>query len=162
MSRTALTGRGCGSIGSMLPRLLTRLPALLPVRLLGAVLVALAVLGTGCSAQDTQQGTTAAPGRSTPAWARGLRTVPESGLPAEARTTLTLIEKGGPFPYAKDGAVFGNFERELPRQSRGYYHEYTVPTPGERDRGARRIVMGQGHETYYTDDHYESFKAVLR
>ncbi|WP_432179873.1 ribonuclease domain-containing protein [Streptomyces sp. NBC_00063] len=142
----------------MLPRFLTRLPALLPVRLLGAVLVALAVLVTGCSAQDT----TAAPGRSTPAWAQSMRTVPESGLPAEARTTLTLIDKGGPFPYAKDGAVFGNFERELPRQSRGYYHEYTVPTPGERDRGARRIVMGQGHETYYTDDHYESFKAVLR
>ncbi len=94
--------------------------------------------------------------------ARSVATVPESGLPAEARTTLTLIDKGGPFPYAKDGAVFGNFERELPRQSRGYYHEYTVPTPGERDRGARRIVMGQSHETYYTDDHYESFKAVLR
>jgi ribonuclease T1 len=91
-----------------------------------------------------------------------MATVPESRLPAQARTTLGLIDKGGPFPYAKDGAVFGNFERELPRQSRGYYHEYTVPTPGERDRGARRIVTGQSHETYYTDDHYESFKAVLR
>ncbi|MGW6401789.1 ribonuclease domain-containing protein [Streptomyces sp. NPDC055134] len=138
----------------MLPRLLTRLPALL----LGALLVAPALLVTGCSAQDTR----AVPGRSTPAWAQGMATVPESRLPAEARTTLGLIDKGGPFPYAKDGAVFGNFERELPRQSRGYYHEYTVPTPGERDRGARRIVTGQSHETYYTDDHYESFKAVLR
>ncbi|MFF1398363.1 ribonuclease domain-containing protein [Streptomyces sp. NPDC058287] len=142
----------------MLPRQLTRLPTLL----LGALLVALALLVTGCSAQDTQQDTPAVPGRSTPAWARSMPTVPEPGLPAEARTTLTLIDKGGPFPYAKDGAVFGNFERELPRQNRGYYHEYTVPTPGERDRGARRIVMGQSHETYYTDDHYESFKAVLR
>ncbi|RFC76282.1 ribonuclease domain-containing protein [Streptomyces sp. AcE210] len=142
----------------MLPRQLTRLPTLL----LGALLVALALMVTGCSAQDTQQDAPAVPGRSTPAWARGMPTVPESGLPAEARTTLTLIDKGGPFPYAKDGAVFGNFERELPRQSRGYYHEYTVPTPGERDRGARRIVMGKSHETYYTDDHYESFKAVLR
>ncbi|MCX5080418.1 MULTISPECIES: ribonuclease domain-containing protein [unclassified Streptomyces] len=142
----------------MLPRQLTRLPTLV----LGALLVALALLVTGCSAQDTQQDTPAVPGRSTPAWARGMSTVPESGLPAEARTTLTLIDKGGPFPYTKDGSVFGNFERELPRQSRGYYHEYTVPTPGERDRGARRIVMGRSHETYYTDDHYESFKAVLR
>ncbi|MFB7418744.1 ribonuclease domain-containing protein [Streptomyces sp. NPDC056121] len=142
----------------MLPRQLTRLPTLV----LGALLVALALLVTGCSAQDTRQDTPAVPGRSTPAWARGMSTVPESGLPAEARTTLTLIDKGGPFPYAKDGSVFGNFERELPRQSRGYYHEYTVPTPGERDRGARRIVMGRSHETYYTDDHYESFKAVLR
>jgi len=134
----------------MLPRLLTRL--------LGTLLITLAVLVTGCSAQDTS----ADPARSVPAWAHGMSTVTESGLPAEARTTLGLIDKGGPFPYAQDGAVFGNFERELPRQSRGYYHEYTVPTPGERDRGARRIVTGQGHETYYTDDHYQSFKAVLR
>ncbi|MFG2523256.1 ribonuclease domain-containing protein [Streptomyces sp. NPDC048527] len=146
----------------MLPRLLTRHPTRLPALLLGGLLVALALLVTGCSAQDTQQVTPAAPARSTPAWARGMPTVPASRLPAEARTTLTLIDKGGPFPYAKDGTVFGNFERELPRQSRGYYHEYTVPTPGERDRGARRIVTGQSHETYYTDDHYESFKAVLR
>ncbi|WP_326776734.1 ribonuclease domain-containing protein [Streptomyces sp. NBC_01445] len=142
----------------MLPRLLTRLPDRLPALLLGALLAALALPATGCSAQDTR----AAPGRSTPAWAHGMATVPESRLPAEARTTLGLIDKGGPFPYTKDGAVFGNFERELPRQSRGYYHEYTVPTPGERDRGARRFVTGQSHETYYTDDHYESFKAVLR
>ncbi|MFF1688716.1 MULTISPECIES: ribonuclease domain-containing protein [unclassified Streptomyces] len=146
----------------MLPRLLTRLPTLPSTFLLGSLLVALALPVTGCSAQDTLQDTPAAPARPTPAWARGMSTVPESRLPTEARTTLTLIDKGGPFPYAKDGAVFGNFERELPRQSRGYYHEYTVPTPGERDRGARRIVMGQSHETYYTDDHYESFKAVLR
>lgn len=146
----------------MLLRLLTRHSARLPTLLLGALLAALALLVTGCSAQDTQQDTRAAPGRSTPAWAQGMATVPESRLPAEARTTLGLIDKGGPFPYAKDGAVFGNFERELPRQSRGYYHEYTVSTPGERDRGARRIVTGRSHETYYTDDHYESFKAVLR
>ncbi|MFF9196141.1 ribonuclease domain-containing protein [Streptomyces sp. NPDC014779] len=91
----------------------------------------------------------------------GLPTVREAELPPEARRTLALIRKGGPFPYAKDGAVFSNFERVLPRHPRGYYHEYTVPTPGERDRGARRIVTGRQGETYYTDDHYQSFREVV-
>ncbi|MFF5498874.1 ribonuclease domain-containing protein [Streptomyces aquilus] len=91
-----------------------------------------------------------------------MATVQASRLPAQARETLRLIDEGGPFPYAKDGAVFGNFEKLLPEHQRGYYHEYTVPTPGSRDRGARRIVTGEGGETYYTDDHYESFRAVLR
>jgi ribonuclease T1 len=92
----------------------------------------------------------------------GMATVKASQLPAEARQTLALIDKGGPFPYAKDGVVFGNFEKLLPQQKRGYYAEYTVRTPGSRDRGARRIVTGQGGEIYYTDDHYKSFRAVLR
>lgn len=92
----------------------------------------------------------------------GTDTVREAKLPAEARQTLQLIDRGGPFPYAKDGAVFGNYEGLLPSERRGYYHEYTVPTPGSRDRGARRIVTGEGGEIYYTDDHYDSFRAVLR
>ena len=92
----------------------------------------------------------------------GMGTIRESRLPAEARQTLELIDAGGPFPYAKDGTVFGNFERLLPEHKRGYYREYTVTTPGSRDRGARRIVTGQGDEIYYTDDHYNSFRAVLR
>jgi ribonuclease T1 len=91
-----------------------------------------------------------------------MATVPASRLPAEARSTLALIDRGGPFPYAQDGAVFGNLEGHLPRHRRGYYHEYTVKTPGSRDRGARRLVTGQGGEIYYTDDHYDSFRAVLR
>ncbi|MFJ7069000.1 ribonuclease domain-containing protein [Streptomyces sp. NPDC101115] len=91
----------------------------------------------------------------------GLPTVREDRLPAEARKTLALIRAGGPFPYAKDGAVFSNFERVLPRRERGHYHEYTVKTPGERDRGARRIVTGRDGEIYYTDDHYESFREVV-
>jgi ribonuclease T1 len=78
-------------------------------------------------------------------------------LPPEARATLALIRKGGPFPYAKDGAVFGNRERALPRQRRGYYREYTVKTPHVRTRGARRIIWGAGGEFYYTDDHYNHF-----
>ena len=110
-------------------------------------LLCLLVPLTGCSSTGTQP-------------AGG--TVKVSQLPAEARQILRLIDEGGPFPYAKDGAVFGNFEGLLPEQRRGYYHEYTVSTPGSRDRGARRIVTGQGGEIYYTDDHYNSFRAVLR
>ena len=80
-------------------------------------------------------------------------------LPREARDTLALIRKGGPYPYAKDDAVFGNREAKLPQQKRGYYREYTVKTPGERTRGARRIVAGKGGEMYYTADHYNQLPA---
>ncbi|MGX5184578.1 ribonuclease domain-containing protein [Streptomyces avermitilis] len=128
-------------------------------RVLAGLFVCLAVLLTGCS----PTGPTKAPASSAhPSWAGGMATVKESQLPAEARQTLARIDRGGPFPYAMDGAVFGNFERLLPRHQRGYYHEYTVKTPGSRDRGARRIVTGQSDEIYYTDDHYKSFRAVLR
>jgi ribonuclease T1 len=90
-------------------------------------------------------------------------------LPVEARQTLELIRKGGNFPYRQDGAVFGNRERHLPQQARGYYREYTVKTPGSRDRGARRIVAGAGQtgdvrssgEYWYTDDHYNSFRRIV-
>lgn len=83
-----------------------------------------------------------------------------SRLPPEARETIALIRKGGPFPYERDGSVFGNFEKRLPLQARGYYREYTVRTPGARNRGARRIVAGRNGELYYTDDHYDSFKRI--
>jgi len=81
-------------------------------------------------------------------------------LPAEAVDTLRLIERGGPYPYRQDDGVFGNRERRLPQQSRGYYREYTVETPGSRDRGARRIIAGGRPpvEYFYTDDHYRSFQ----
>ena len=81
-------------------------------------------------------------------------------LPAEARETLERIKAGGPFPYAQDGRVFSNRERLLPRKIRGYYREYTVSTPGARDRGPRRIVAGSSGEYYYTDDHYRSFRRI--
>jgi len=81
-------------------------------------------------------------------------------LPSEARSTINLIRKGGPFPYTKDGTVFRNRERRLPQAATGYYREYTVKTLGSRDRGARRIVTGQKGEIYYTDDHYASFVRV--
>lgn len=91
----------------------------------------------------------------------GLPEVKASELPAEARETLALIARGGPYPYSRDGATFGNFERILPRKSSGYYKEYTVRTPGESDRGARRIVAGQAGDKYYTADHYNSFRFIL-
>ncbi|WP_081771473.1 ribonuclease domain-containing protein [Paraburkholderia nodosa] len=86
-------------------------------------------------------------------------------LPREAVGTLSLIAAGGPFPYEKDGVVFGNFERILPPQRRGYYHEYTVPTPGAHNRGAKRIVCGgprkRTDNCYYSDDHYASFRRII-
>lgn len=92
--------------------------------------------------------------------ASGPDEIGRGALPAEARDTLERIERGGPFPYRKDGTTFHNRERLLPVRGRDYYREYTVPTPGRRDRGARRIVTGAGGERYYTDDHYRSFKRV--
>jgi ribonuclease T1 len=90
----------------------------------------------------------------------GTATITISDLPSEGRSTLKLIKSGGPFPYSKDGAVFGNYEGLLPAKPKGYYHEYTVVTPGSQDRGARRIVAGSGGEYYYTGDHYISFKLI--
>ncbi|WP_416200206.1 ribonuclease domain-containing protein [Undibacterium sp. CCC3.4] len=88
-------------------------------------------------------------------------TVSIASLPPEARTTLLLIKQGGPFPFSKDGAVFGNYEARLPKQKRGYYREYTVVTPRARNRGARRIIAAQpAGEYYYTDDHYDSFRRI--
>jgi ribonuclease T1 len=82
-------------------------------------------------------------------------------LPPEGKTTLQLIERGGPFPYSQDGSVFNNFEGLLPERTAGFYREYTVTTPGSSDRGARRIIAGRGGEYYYTDDHYSSFKSIV-
>lgn len=91
---------------------------------------------------------------------RDLPVVRAEELPREARDTLVLIKQGGPFPYRRDGVVFGNRERRLPSRPNGYYREYTVPTPGARDRGARRIIAGTRGEYYYTDDHYNTFRRI--
>ena len=99
-------------------------------------------------------------------WARhadgggALGTVDVAELPTEARQTLRLIDQGGPFPVPRDGIVFGNYERRLPGRQRGYYREYTVPTPGLRSRGARRLIAGDRGERYYTGDHYQTFQRV--
>lgn len=91
---------------------------------------------------------------------KGMKTIHVADLPPEGRHVLGLIAAGGPFPYSQDGVVFQNREKLLPKQSNGYYHEYTVPTPGSDDRGARRIVAGSDGELYYTDDHYDSFRWI--
>jgi ribonuclease T1 len=92
----------------------------------------------------------------------GLPWVREDELPPEGQGTLALIDQGGPFPYDKDGSTFGNFEGLLPDHPRGYYAEYTVITPGSRDRGARRIIAGDGGDFYWTEDHYDSFERIAR
>ncbi|MDX2543404.1 ribonuclease domain-containing protein [Streptomyces sp. WI04-05B] len=82
-------------------------------------------------------------------------------LPSQAHTTLNLIAKGGPYPYSQDGSVFQNRERVLPARTTGYYHEYTVKTPGSSTRGARRVITGeQNQEDYYTADHYATFDLI--
>ena len=96
-----------------------------------------------------------------------LQTVTLTALPAQGRDMMALIEKGGPFKYDKDGTVFGNREKILPARQRGYYREYTVRTPGESRRGARRIVCGGQQPRapdacFYTDDHYGSFRQIVR
>ncbi|MFO1314291.1 MAG: ribonuclease domain-containing protein [Burkholderiales bacterium] len=87
-----------------------------------------------------------------------------AALPKEAREVLLLIRAGGPFPHERDGVAFGNRERLLPAQPRGYYHEYRVPTPGAKNRGARRIVCGGPRQApvacWYTADHYQSFARI--
>nr|WP_224080898.1 ribonuclease [Cupriavidus laharis] len=93
-------------------------------------------------------------------------TIAAQQLPNEARQTLERIEAGGPFPYDKDGSRFGNYERILPQQQRGYYREYTVKSRSSRNRGAKRIVCGgdqrAANDCYYTEDHYNSFKRITK
>lgn len=145
-----------------------RLAALLAV-LLGLVVLAVvlggpsqtgtapAAVSPGASSPGASASRTAAAGVANPS---GLPEIKASDLPPEARQTLDLIARGGPYPYSRDDVTFGNFERILPRKASGYYREYTVRTPGESDRGARRIVAGEAGEKYYTADHYESFKFI--
>jgi ribonuclease T1 len=90
-----------------------------------------------------------------------LSIISNAELSREARDTLRAIKAGGPFAYQRDGVVFSNFERVLPKRPRGYYHEYTVKTPGTHGRGARRIISGETGEYFYTADHYRTFKRIL-
>ncbi|MDP2695260.1 MAG: ribonuclease domain-containing protein [Gallionella sp.] len=99
-------------------------------------------------------------GQAEPVKQSGLPVITVAELPAEARDALQTIKQGGPFAYDRDGAAFKNYERILPQQPRGYYREYTVKTPGARNRGARRIVCGPPVECYYTADHYQTFKRI--
>lgn len=115
-------------------------------------------LSTGPGTSTTAAPTSAVSAPSNPS---GLPAVNASQLPKEARQTLALIAKGGPYPYERDGVNFGNFEGLLPKKTAGFYKEYTVVTPGESDRGARRIIAGKDGAKFYTADHYESFKFIV-
>lgn len=109
------------------------------------------------NAMATRRGATRTPS----ATVNGFQTIAYNDLPPEARETLALIESEGPFPYRQDGQIFQNREGLLPKEPNGYYHEYTVDTPGSDDRGARRIITGSEGELYYTADHYNSFKVIV-
>lgn len=116
-------------------------------------------IGSGAGGGDGSRSASATPGDDgTPSSA--LEMIGESDLPREGRETLDLVRSDGPFPYDRDGVTFQNREGILPSQGGGYYREYTVPTPGEDDRGARRIVGGQEGDRYYTEDHYASFRQI--
>ncbi|GAA4216000.1 ribonuclease domain-containing protein [Actinocatenispora rupis] len=133
------------------------------VRLRGVIAaLALALVVTGCGGPATTPPAPSGPATASATPASTLPTVRTAELPAQARRTLALIDAGGPFPYRQDGVVFGNREHVLPGRPTGYYHEYTVPTPGASTRGARRLVTGQRGDVYYTADHYATFRQVLR
>ncbi|MFF4326202.1 ribonuclease domain-containing protein [Streptomyces sp. NPDC001591] len=122
----------------------------------GAAAVATLLAGPAAHAAPASVTSTA------PAAVKAVGSVCYSALPSQAHDTLTRIEQGGPFPYPQDGVVFQNRERLLPAHTSGYYHEYTVITPGSPTRGARRIITGLAvHEDYYTADHYASFRRVV-
>jgi len=121
-----------------------------------ALIILLLLLGGGYTfralhGSNTHIGTSAA---------GSVKVVPLASLPVQARDTVTLIQHGGPFRYQHDGIVYQNLERQLPAEPSGYYHEYTVPTPGDSDRGTRRIVTGKDGQFYYTADHYASFVRI--
>jgi len=134
----------------------------LTVALVG--LIALVVVGwfaRDVASTPAPTGTTPTIVSSLPGADAGLPTKTLSSLPAEAGRTYQLIKSNGPFPYPRnDGVTFQNREKRLPAKKPDYYREYTVPTPGSEDRGARRLVTGQQQELYYTGDHYESFVVV--
>lgn len=143
-------------------RLSTLIGALLTLAVL--VLVVAGIPRTGDSpGSATSPAQTSAAALPTAAGVANPSRLPEvkaSELPAEARQVLVLIARGGPYPYSRDNITFGNFERVLPQKPSGYYREFTVPTPGESDRGARRIIAGDAGEKYYTADHYSSFSFI--
>lgn len=132
-----------------------------------AVLLALLASLIGLSGLSPNAVHAKGPSLDSPTSAVSVETVAVAQLPPQGQSMMTLIYQGGPFRYDKDGTVFGNRERILPAKNRGYYREYTVKTPSERSRGARRIVCGglkpaAPDACYYTDDHYASFRKIVQ
>ena len=133
------------------------------VLVLGGWLVKDVVSGDSPASPSSSSSPSSLPkgGAAVPGTDSGLPVKALSALPSQAGDTWKLIEKGGPYPYPRnDDVVFENREKRLPGKKSGYYHEYTVKTPGSADRGARRLITGQAHELYYTGDHYASFVVV--
>jgi ribonuclease T1 len=125
------------------------------------MLILLLLIGYAARAVTTHHDSQQSPSRTaSTASSHPSAQTPLSSLPPEAQQTVALVRAGGPFPYSHDGIVYDNLENQLPSEPRGFYHEYTVVTPGSDDRGARRIITGQGGQFYYTADHYGSFVAV--
>ncbi|HET8627935.1 MAG TPA: ribonuclease domain-containing protein [Thermomicrobiales bacterium] len=141
---------GCGGVG-------TATPGAAPLATATALPATAVPRGDRAAPTATR---TVAPTRGRAA--DGLPTIALAQLPPEAQETIRLIDRGGPFPYSRDGITFSNREGLLPPEPDGYYREYTVVTPGSADRGARRIVAGRDGALYYSDDHYTSFKRVVR
>lgn len=136
-----------------------RRPLLALIGLLVAVAIGYAVNAAGSNDNPHPATHTSTPATYPSSPATGL--TPLSSLPRQAQDTVALIRRGGPFPYPRnDGVVFHNNEHQLPAERDGYYHEYTVPTPGSTDRGTRRVITGAKGEYYYTGDHYEHFVEV--
>jgi ribonuclease T1 len=162
-SGTVPPGRAAGSprpAGRTGPRVLAQLSA--RSLLIAATVVIVALIGVVGVAQLVAPAADRAPASASATPSSGLPTVAVAALPPEARAVLALIDKGGPFEYRQDGTVFSNVEGLLPARPAGYYHEYTVVTPGSPDRGTRRLVVGRDGDVYYTSDHYASFRQVLR
>jgi ribonuclease T1 len=122
-----------------------------------ALIVLLTILVVGYAIKAATNDSPPPAAKPTTSTSKTSSLIPLSSLPKEAQQTVASIQRGGPYPYRQDGVVYGNLERQLPAKPRGYYHEYTVQTPGSGDRGARRIVTGQDGQFYYTRDHYASF-----
>ncbi|MCM2422358.1 ribonuclease domain-containing protein [Streptomyces sp. RKAG293] len=139
-----------------------RTPRLTRIGALAVLAGALLVGGPAVAASPAALApTSVAVGSSATVTVNAVGSICYSALPSQAHHTLDLIDAGGPFPYSQDGVVFRNQEQLLPSHTSGYYHEYTVVTPGSPTRGARRIITGQAvDEDYYTADHYASFKLV--
>ena len=122
------------------------------IKYLSVILTALAMSGPAAAQRDNAQRERVQ---------ISLADISVNSMPQEARETLRLIEKGGPYPFDRDGIVFGNFEKRLPIKERGYYNEFTVKTPGVKHRAERRIVAGKSGEKFYSDDHYKTFKRIV-
>ena len=160
---------GCTAPCSMIDKMRNLRPYALSIFSITVLILSVAALmlvacSCGRDPESSSRRVTSAPAATSDALhgRKGIQAdeISTADLPPEARHTLQLINGGGPFPFAKDGAVFANRERVLLAKPHGYYHEYTVITPGARDRGARRIIAGKNGEYYYTDDHYRSFKRI--